>query len=202
MATSVAQICNMALGRIGVSAKIAALTDATNPARACETYYEATRDRLLEACPWPWANKRATLAAIADGERDGWTYAYALPVDCLVPRQLNPETRNPSVRDLLAFVIEYDEATQKPILLADQEAPELLYTATFPLDRVGHFPPAFTDALAWALAAELVMPLSVKMDFRVRAEQMAALTLERALATALNSEQRDVEPDAESISAR
>lgn len=200
MAESVAQICNMALGRIGVSATIAAITDNSTAARACSTFYESTRDRLLEAAPWPWANKRATLAAITGGEREGWTYAYALPVDCLVPRKLNPVTRNPAVRDLAPFMLEHDATTGLAILLSDQDAPELLYTAK--LTEPGLFTPAFTDALAWALAAELAMPLAVKLDLRVRAEQMAELKLERALATALNSQQPDQEPEAEAISSR
>lgn len=202
MASSVAQMCNMALGRIGVSATIADITESSTAARACNTFYEATRDRLLAAYPWPWAAKRATLAALTDGERDGWEYAYALPADCLTPRELFPENRAVASKDRRRFVVEYDVTTAKAILLSDEEAPELLYTATFSLNVVGHFPPAFTDALAWALAAELAMPLAVKSDLRVRAEQMANLTLERAIATALNSQEPDAPPDSDFVLAR
>jgi DNA-binding beta-propeller fold protein YncE len=69
MALSEVDICNAALGQVGIDVVISALNDtSTREARKCNLYYPIARDELQELFPWNYVKKRAPLV------RDGATY--------------------------------------------------------------------------------------------------------------------------------
>lgn len=196
------EICNVALGRVGVTAYINSLTEDTAEARACKVSYPQARDALLEACPWPWATSRARLARLApssaDGSRQGFAHVYAVPSECLKPLRIYPGQRNLRADQQIPFRIEHRASGR--ILLTDHAEPELEYTAAITDPNL--FPPLFREALAWRLARDLAMALAVHERIGARAEQMAQQSLFDAAASAASQHQPDPEPESEFIFAR
>jgi hypothetical protein len=70
----------MALGKIGDDV-ISNIDEDTETGRKCKLYYEQARDEVLEAFPWDFAGKRATLAQDATAPAFEYDYRYALPSD-------------------------------------------------------------------------------------------------------------------------
>ncbi len=200
MATTEADIANMALSRIGIKAFIDSLTDEGTEAEACALWYEHARDATLEAFEWAFAKQHATLALITDGERSGWAYAYELPAGCIAPRRLYAGERDPSSTARIPFELEANDAGDGKILLTDLEDAELIYTQR--IETVPAFPASFVDALAWRLAAELVTALSVKLEMRPMAERAFRIALLEAKAAALSQRQSDIPKDADHILER
>lgn len=197
MATDVS-ICNLALARVGVREFIDSLDGAEAEAQACKVLYAHCRDTLLASFPWPFAQRRASLALVAGAERTNWTYAYALPADYLGGQAITGATRTPSSDARVSFTVEGD-ATSGRLLLADQEDIEFVYTAA--VTDPALFSPLFADALAWLLARELSVTIPNKADYRAQADTMFERQLSRAAAVALG-ESHEVEPEAQLILAR
>lgn len=200
-----ARICNRALLRIGQSRQITSLEEGTIWARACKAIFEDSRDVCLEAFWWPFARRRATLGAIADGERGGFAYAYTLPDDCIAPRFLEP-TGTADVDDEsiigdptgiisgakpIPFELEDDEDKGR-ILLTDVEEAELVYTAR--ITQVVRFSPLFVDALAYLLASDLAFGVAkrpAKGEAMLRAHE---LKITRAAALAAKARKPRARP--------
>ena len=79
MATEVS-ICSNALRRLG-DAPITSLTDDTERARLCNSFYVPSRDLVLRSHPWNFAVTRPTLAQLSDTPAYEYSYQYALPND-------------------------------------------------------------------------------------------------------------------------
>ena len=79
---SVVNICNSALNLIGAST-ISALTEDTKNARLCNQRYEPVRNRVFRAHAWNCLHKRVQLAQNTTAPVVEYSYAYALPSDCL-----------------------------------------------------------------------------------------------------------------------
>jgi hypothetical protein len=65
MALTEVQICNAALGEVGIDVTISALTDTSREAVQCNRYYPIARDELQDLFPWNYVKKRTPL--IRDG---------------------------------------------------------------------------------------------------------------------------------------
>lgn len=155
MATSVVQVCNQALARLGANL-INSLDDASEEARLCNVSFAHLRDEVLRAHAWNFATRRAQLARLAGTPAYGFDYRYKLPSDCLTPLELNSRESE--------WVAEGGE------LLCNLEEVYLRYTA-----RVVNpvlFDAQFTTALVARLAAELAMPL---INSNTQAEMMWSL---------------------------
>jgi len=79
---SVIDICNSALNLLGAST-ISALTDDSKNARLCNQRYEPIRDRVFRSHAWNCLHKRVQLAQNTTAPVVEYSYAYALPADCL-----------------------------------------------------------------------------------------------------------------------
>lgn len=191
-------ICNVALSRIGVNAFISALNEATAEAEACNVLYPHNRDSLLGKFPWPFAIRREALARLANVSRSGWAYAYSLPADYLRALYLWAGVRNPRLDQMIPYQIESEAG--KPILLTDEPAPELVYV--FKNTDVSVYPPAFQDALVWALAADLAVTLAVRADLEQRARKLYEIELQRAATLSLSEAMPDQEPESSIITSR
>ena len=142
MAVSVVSICNLALAKLGAY-PISSLTEQSKEARLCNVFYEQLRDEVLRAHPWNFAEKRATLA-LTDTTDFGYSYAYALPSDCIACRYLSDST---AVFSVVGTTLQTDDATG-----------ELVYTAR--ITDPTYFDNLFIGALAARLAAELAQPMT------------------------------------------
>ena len=152
-------ICNIALARVGAE-KITDLSEASPAALDCARLYEPLRDALLAAHPWRFAEAHQPLAALADAAPAGWTYAFALPSDCLAARAVVDGQTGPSEQPAPPVPFAVSGAT----VLTDQAGAVLIYTRRVS-DPV-RFDPLFADALATKIAADLAM--SRRLDRQIR----------------------------------
>lgn len=136
-------ICNQALGEIGDTTIIQALTDNSKSAKYCNIYYADTRDALLRMFQWKFAITRATLAQLAETPDWGYSYQYQLPSDNLkILREEHLDIR---------YRIEGNK------LLTDETTAKIKYVR---LTTPGEFDPLFTMALVAFLAHRLAKPLA------------------------------------------
>lgn len=139
MASSDTQICNIALGQIGVG-RIADIEGTTQVERDCKAIYSDARDEVLSDYDWAFARKKVELARLSSDPPFGFDYAYALPSDCISPRNLYGRgTRFEIVGDQLHCDLETDCY--------------LTYTAR--ITNPVLFPSKFVTALSHRLAAYL-----------------------------------------------
>lgn len=95
--SSEVDIFTRACNKVGGRSDIATVDEDSREAEVCRTWFTPVRDQVLRAAHWPCAKAFKRLALLATREEDVWvtgdpepgyTYAYALPSDCLAPRYL------------------------------------------------------------------------------------------------------------------
>lgn len=185
--TSVVSICNLALTNLGKDT-INALTEASAQARACNLFYEQTRDALLQVYPWRFAGKTQSLAEVTNDKPGAWGYAYRRPGDCLKVRWVRQEYST----------TDYQPTKQEEILTPHEIEGENIYCNltpaflryTFRIDDPTKYPPLFVDALSWAMTVRLAMPLTKDIKQRNDAFKLAQMARGEA-ETADASEERE-----------
>lgn len=76
------QLCNMALS--GISGKtITSLTDGTEEARLCNTFFDVVARWVMAEGPWSSCIESSTLARTSSTPGFEFLYEYQLPTDCL-----------------------------------------------------------------------------------------------------------------------
>ena len=101
---SVVNICNSSLNLLGAST-IAALTDDTKNAKLCNQRYEPVRNRVFRSHAWNCLHKRVQLAQNSTAPVVEYTYAYALPSDCLRSLKIHNGTTD-SIASALDYKLE------------------------------------------------------------------------------------------------
>lgn len=207
MAKDDVSICNMALSRIGVSMKIASLSDRTKEAIELNGVFDEVRDRVLTADNWPFARKLRSLQLTGDTPFL-WKYRYEYPNDCLAVRLLYPP--NPSGTSIESFrlalkenPIRYEiglDEDDAQTICTDQDLAAIEYTARVINPR--HYDARFTSAFAWALAAEIALPLAKTIDHSRNAASMYEKEIREASAKAANEERPEPPPDSEFVIVR
>lgn len=137
-------ICNQALGEIGDTTIIMALTDQNKAAKYCKLYYTDTRDALLAMFQWNFAIRRVTLAQLSATPDWGYNFQYQLPADII--KVLREESLH------IKYRIENDK------LLTDESTAKIKYIKK--ITTPGDFDPLFTIALVALLAHRLAKPLA------------------------------------------
>ncbi|MGE4471082.1 MAG: hypothetical protein AB7D47_13190 [Desulfovibrio sp.] len=169
-------ICNLALGRIAQRA-IASLSERSNEAMFCTTFYDSVRRIVLRAYPWNFARKVAALALSAEDAEYGYVYRYALPTDCLRPLELtNLEhggrerlfSNGPPARRIAFRIMGRD-------LLANMENARLAYTRN--VEDPNLFDDLFSEAFSYRLAADLAGVLPESANFQKNMIQLYQQTL-------------------------
>jgi hypothetical protein len=110
--TSVVSLCNRALSGIGTRSTIASLDEDSNEAIQCALIYEDTRDEVLQAAFWNFAQKTALLSLLksapgtptnltstasnwtSDFPAPPWLYEYAYPSDGIQVRTIIQQIQN------------------------------------------------------------------------------------------------------------
>lgn len=144
------EICNLALIHIRGN-RISSLTEDTEEARVCSLIYANSRDSVLRAHPWGFAERREYLALLSNTPI-GYDYAYQYPAGCLLAREIYNSVPG---SEPISFRIEAQPSLQSIQICTDQESATLVYTAKVTLPNM--FDPIFIDALSYKLAAELAM---------------------------------------------
>lgn len=201
-------ICNLALGRIGVDRTIAALTESSKEARNCRRFYPLCRDELLEKVPWSFATRAAPLAPLVEATLlPGWQYQYALPTDALKILEVVPAgevggavgyyqdccgpwnvPRAP--RYAYRRAVAADGSTGA--VLSGVSDAYAVYTAR--VENTAMYSTLFVSALADRLAMELAMPMTADPRwFQVAQQRFTASLID---ASSRDFEQETRGPDA------
>lgn len=170
--TSVVQICNMALSRLG-QRRINAIDEDTNEARACNLHYVELRDREIEAFDWHHTITRKVLAAVPNDRTEEWDYAY----------------QRPSLMASFIGVLDPDIGTLDPpfpyliegsTIYTNVEKAVGVYAGTS--SDPGAWTALFRGALAWCLAREICMSLTEEPQRLELATQSAMQEMSKAQA--------------------
>lgn len=174
-------VCNLALGELRAPA-IADIAETSTEAIECERYYGQCLSLLLEHYDWSFATRIATLARFGDNGRSAeWAYAYGLPDDLASPKRLMPASVTgsaggyPWMSDARhAFIVEAG------VLYAQMPDAALEYSANHIPETA--MPANFRDALAYALAARLAVPLRDDRALKGELLKQSELAAQRAIA--------------------
>lgn len=202
MATNALEICQLALGNLGVTKQLASLGEQSKEAKACSMWYPITRDIVLRAYPWPFARRFSALIAAPEESNVRWTTMFALPPDMLKERYLvHPGGR--TAYPPLPFAIERSADDARNLLGADVAEATLVYTRALPTDNLVPLIPApVVDAITWKLASRLVSPLALKPAQAKAADDMYKILVQEAYADAVAGEPIEPLPDSEIITVR
>lgn len=166
MATTVVDICNVALGRVKAET-IADLNERSVSAVKCRVLYENRRDTLLASYAWRFARSTRTLSLKVETP-DEWEYSYDYPNDAVrIHYILPPGQGSVSAGGSGIYTpridwepIPYEVATGDDgsrRIWSDYENAIISYTKR--VETVSLFDPLFTEALTWFLAIDLSIPL-------------------------------------------
>lgn len=201
------ELCNLALGRIGVGASnpIQSLTtDTSEEARACARVFAPAMQQVLRApgADWAFCRKARALEPVSQTV-PGWAYVYAYPVDCLRIQALSDSQTDPfrtAVRaQRIAYKLMAATSGEAVVIATDQPDAWAWYTrdATNP-----HFGDAlFQDALAWRIAMEVALGLKADPRLATFARESYSFVLSQAGASAANEEVDDGVPMTETEQA-
>lgn len=216
MATSVIEISNRALGRIGISQLIESLDDPNDRARQCRLAYGPCQDEVLQDFPWNFAQTSVSLSLVSGVSIPGWQYAYRYPDACLkVHRITGPEGMRLSgvvfARDLLdydtllpqkiPFAIMADPVTDGARLLVT-DLPLAVAWFTREITDPSQFSPLFRSALSWRMAMELALSLKATPALYTNAANQYGWAVSQAQVGSLGEEQVDRYPQSPAVQAR
>lgn len=194
------QIANLALGHLAIGKTIASLTENSSEARACNLFFDISREATLRDFPWPFASKIETLGLVESAPNSEWDYSYRYPSDCLMFHRILSGSRNDSRQTRVPYKISQDSTGK--LIFTDAEDAVCEYTVN--ADNPGMYAPDFSIALSYRLAAFIAPRLMGGDNFKmgIQAMQLYEATISRAKASALNEEQPDELPDSEFITGR
>lgn len=166
MASSDAEIANIALKRLGVDL-IVNLTDGSPQASVINAVYANTRDRLLRELPWNFAQFRKSLAS--DPTKTpafGYAYAYPLPTKpfCVKVTEVYPPD---AIYDIENTMDSGGNVTGR-CLLTDESTISIRFTGQ--ITDPTQFDPSFVEALAADIAAQVAYALT---ESETKAHSMA-----------------------------
>ncbi len=97
------EVANYALRKLGISKSIINIdTETTIEARILRDSFNMSITQLLDSHTWYFANKIAGLPLLRENPSRTWRYAYAIPADCHIIRQI-------SETDMFLYEEEYPE---------------------------------------------------------------------------------------------
>lgn len=149
MASSVTDLCNMALDSLGQESIMSAFPpDDSKQARACNKRYETARDAVLRAHRWNCATKRAVLTKLSNAPAFGFTSAHQIPSDFIRMANL----------DDLDILFRIEGGDDGRVLLSDESTVNLLYV--YRLETVPLMDEGLKECIAARLAAEIAKKLT------------------------------------------
>ena len=187
---SAVDIANSALNLLGAST-ISAFTDDSKNARLVNQRYEPVRNRVFRSHAWNCLHKRVQLAQNSTAPVVEYSYAYALPSDCLRVLKVHNGTT-----DSIASAIDYKLEGRN--IVTDEGTIYLIYIAldTDPNNYDTYLQESISHQLAADLAyavtnnATLADKYMVRADERLREARFVDAT-ENSLGTIESSEFTD-----------
>lgn len=177
MTTSVVEIVNLALARLGES-PIQSLDEGTVPSNMAKLFYDPARKAVLRDFVWNFSLSVTALARLELTPGD-FRYGYAMPHDCLRVVRLRGGTGT-----------DFDEGGPRftvrgGVLFTDADRARLEYVrdVTDPTE----FDDKFVEALAYRLASDLAMP--VKGSAELMANYMNVYSVKIGQAATLSAKE-------------
>ena len=160
--TSVEQLINMVLDRIGYPEYIGNIFEGTKQARIALNNYAETRDEVLRSKNWPFALRWVAGASSAGAViPSGWTYAWTYPTDCLRVRAVTPTTIvSPDYDPQSLLWTVYNDQTQSPaakVILTQITGININYVGQ--VTNPATWEPLFVNALVEALCVKMLPAL-------------------------------------------
>ena len=158
-------MCNSALNLLGAST-ISALTDDSKNARLCNQRYEPVRNRVFRSHAWNCLHKRVQLAQNSTAPVIEYTYAYALPSDCLRVLKVHNGTT-----DSIASAIDYKLEGKN--IVTDEGTIYLIYIAldTDPNNYDTYLQESISHQLAADLAYAITNNATLAEKYMTRADE-------------------------------
>jgi len=200
MSTSSISICNMALHHVGSSKRIASLTEASQEASICRSFYADTVKSVLSEFPWSFAKTITTLGLVKENPNSEWLYSYRLPNNCIKAIRILSGIRNDTKQSRVKFVTAYDESG--PLIYTDKENAELEYI--YNVENESLFPIDFAIALSFRIAAYIAPSIATGDPFKLadRAIQFYEYHIAMAKKNSIMANEPDEMPESEFIRAR
>ncbi len=202
MATTVEQLVNQSLRRIGYQTEIGYIFEGSVAARAALTVYGQTRDDLLRSKDWPFARQTVAMTLLKTAPVGGyvyptywttayppapWIYEYAYPAGCLAMRSVRPTPvlipeYDPSPN---IFVVADDTALMPaPAKVVLTNLANALAVYTGQVTDMTQWEPMFTEAMVEALARRMGQAMEVaaeqtKLQFELEQGAVGAADLVR-----------------------
>ena len=162
---SVVDMCNSALNLLGAST-ISALTDDSKNARLCNQRYDSVRNRVFRSHAWNCLHKRVQLAQNSTAPVVEYTYAYALPSDCLRVLKIHNGTT-----DSIASAIDYKLEGRN--VVTDEGTVYLIYVAldTDPNNYDSYLQESISHQLAADLCYAITNNATLANNYMARADE-------------------------------
>ena len=143
------QVCNIALSFLGCPA-ISSIDENSTEAVACRVHYDMARRIALQSHDWAFARKVVSLALVSNAPEDlKWTYTYAMPSDCLQPREIINRYNDEKIK----YEIRASADGLKKRILTNEQYSVLKYTADITSETM--FDELFVRAFSLMLAMEM-----------------------------------------------
>ena len=194
-------ICNKALAHIK-QRTISSLAEQSQQARESNRFYDCERRSMLRACDWRFARVQDTLNLLGsidvamanptDPSKqdiiDQFNFLYAYPPSCIrMVKVYNPYhsifpepygDRHIANGAMSKFEVMRSPYTKVLAIACNLEQAKCHYTAD--ITDASQFDDMFQDALAWALADVMCMPLTADKELQQITHQGATINLEEA----------------------
>lgn len=204
MAKSDAEICNTALQRVGITLGIESLTQRVKEAIVCALVYEMVRGKVLTEAQWPFA-RRYQLLNLSGAPPLKWRYRYVYPNDCLQVRGIFPGDMAGNGGEVdPALLRSYIQQYPTPYEIVTDENGDMTICTDLPTAAIeftanvtnpARYSARFASAFAWALAAEITLPLARDVNYMKNALYMYDRELGQAIAAAFNESTREKDPE-------
>ena len=162
---SAVDIANSALNLLGAST-ISAFTDDSKNARLINQRYENVRNRVFRSHAWNCLHKRVQLAQNSTAPVIEYTYAYALPSDCLRVLKVHNGTTD-SIQSAIDYKLEGRN------IVTDEGTVYLIYVAldTDPNNYDSYLQESITHQLAADLCYAITNNATLANNYMVRADE-------------------------------
>jgi hypothetical protein len=179
---SIVGICNSALVKLGAT-RIVQLTEGSKNANLCSEQFEKVRDDLLRSHVWNFAIKRAKLAMLAETPAFGFDAAFQLPSDFLRVASVHPDAAGGATTP-------YRIEGRQLLSNAGSIYLRYIYRVTDPNAMDVHF----REALAWALALDLSIPITQSNSMRQMMDEGLRMQLAKAKSVDAIEDYPEAEP--------
>lgn len=189
-------ICNMALGHVGLGQQIASLDDVGAIAQVCRDWYARARDEVLESFEWPVTRLQVSPGLVEAEPNDDWANSFRYPPNALSLIRVVGGGLPQS--EAIPFDVGQD-ATGK-LIYCDEDDIIVEIVALF--EDTGEWKATFAKATSWAMARDIAGPLRRPSQYGDRAVQMYAQELAKAEGIAAREQAKKPRPPSSYVSSR